>query len=452
MAREVREGVIVSIDPHDCSVIGETPISTAEEVWAAVAEARRAQVAWRAAEFDERAEALLSARPALEEAAEELGSLVHREMGKPLKDAIGEAKGVAGGIGKAIDLARDAVAHEVLREGSTETTLRRDPLGVVAVVTPWNFPLWMPASLIYPALLTGNTVVHKPSERTPLTGARLTGILAEALPAGVLQHVAGEGDVGRELVESEVDMVAFVGSQDTGRAIMASCSKSLKRLVLELGGKDPMIVLDDADIEAAATFAVQGAFRNSGQVCCAVERVFVEESIAEPFLNRIVELSRDVRIGPLVDGEQREKVTRQVDEAVGKGARLLVGGSPMTGPGYHYPPTVLTDLDDTMEITSAETFGPVAAVRVVADAEEALRLANATDYGLGATVWTADADRGEDLAERVQAGMVGINRGIRGVGDSPWVGVRQSGFGFTGSVEGTRHFTQVRTISRRVEG
>jgi len=450
MAREVRDGVIVSIDPHDCSVVGETTISTPEAVWAAVAEARRAQPAWAAIGFEERAQALLSAAPALEAAAEELGSLVHREMGKPLEEALGEAKGIAGAIEKQVDMARKAVEPLLLREGSTETTVRRDPLGVVAVVTPWNFPLWMPASLIYPALLTGNTVVHKPSERTPLAGARFTEILAGALPAGVLEQVAGEGAIGRELVESEVDMVAFVGSQDTGRTIMAACSKSLKRLVLELGGKDPMIVLADADIERAANFAVQGAFRNSGQVCCAVERIFVEDAIAEPFLQRVVELSRDAHIGPLVDGEQREKVTFQVDEAIGKGARLLAGGSPTTGPGYYYPPTILTDLDDTMEITSAETFGPVAAVRVVADAEEALRLANETDFGLGATVWTANAELGEELAARVASGMVGINRGIRGVGDSPWVGARQSGFGYTGSVEGTRSFTQLRTISRVV--
>ena len=450
MAREIEGDRIVSIDPHDGSRVGETRISTSEDVRAAVERAREAFGAWSELGFEERAEALLSARPALEEASEELGCLAHREMGKPMKDALGEARGVARGLERAVELARKAVEPATEREGRVETTIRRDPLGVVAVVTPWNFPLWMPASLIYPALLTGNTVVHKPSERTPLTGARFTTILAEALPAGVVEQVAGEAPVGRELVEAPVDMVAFVGSQAAGRSIMGACSKSLKRLVLELGGKDPMLVLADADVEEAARFAVQGAFRNSGQVCCAVERIFVERPIAERFLERVVELTRDVQIGPMVDGEQREKVTRQVDEAVGKGARVLAGGTPLTGPGYSYPPTVLTDLDDTMEITSAETFGPVAAVRVVEDEEEALRMANDTEYGLGATVWTSDRERGERLAARVRAGMVGINRSIRGVGDSPWVGARQSGFGFTGSVEGTRHFTQVRTISREI--
>jgi acyl-CoA reductase-like NAD-dependent aldehyde dehydrogenase len=448
MAREIQGDCIVSIDPHDGSRVGETRISTPAEVHAAVERARAAFEAWSGLGFEERAEALLSAGPVLEQAAEELGSLVHREMGKPLKEALGEARGAAKGIEKAVELARRAVEPVVERDGGVETTIRRDPLGVVAVVTPWNFPLWMPASLIYPALLTGNTVVHKPSERTPLAGARFTELLASALPEGVLEQVAGEAPVGRELVEAPVDMVAFVGSQEAGRSIMAACSKSLKRLVLELGGKDPMLVLADADLEAAAKFAVQGAFRNSGQVCCAVERIFIERPVAESFLERVVELSRDVEIGPMVDGEQRDKVAAQVDEAVGKGARVLAGGTPPTGPGYAYPPTVLTDLDDSMEITHAETFGPVAAVRVVEDAEEALRLANDTEYGLGATVWTADQERGEELAARVRAGMVGINRGIRGVGDSPWVGARQSGFGFTGSVEGTRSFTQVRTISR----
>jgi acyl-CoA reductase-like NAD-dependent aldehyde dehydrogenase len=441
---------IVSLDPHDGSRVGEVSSATPKEVAAAVTRAHAAFEGWSRTHFEERAEALLGAASALQGAAEELASLCHREMGKPQKEAMGEAHGVAAAIEQHVDLARRAVAPSIERENGVETQVRRDPLGVVAVITPWNFPIWMPASLIYPAVLTGNTVVHKPSEKVPLLGRRFTEILSEALPAGVVEHVAGAGDVGRELVDANVQMVAFVGSQEAGRRIMASCSKSLKRLVLELGGKDPMIVLADADLAAAAEFAARGAFRNSGQVCCAVERVFVEAEVAEDFLKRVVELAEQTEVGPLVDGEQRERVTRQVDEAVGKGARLLIGGSPLAGEGWYYPPTVITDLDDSMEITTNETFGPVAAIRSVEDAEEAVRLANATEYGLGATVWTADEELGFELAERIQAGMVGVNRSIRGVGNSPWVGARQSGFGYTGSVDGTRSFTQVRTISRAI--
>jgi acyl-CoA reductase-like NAD-dependent aldehyde dehydrogenase len=441
---------LVSIDPHDGSVVGEIPVATAADVHATVARARAAQAAWAALPFEERARRLALAVPLLESAAEELGSLLHREMGKPLADAIGEAKGAASAVEHYVEIARKAVEPQVFREGPDETVLRHDALGVVAVITPWNFPLWMPCSLVYPALLMGNACVHKPSEKTPLLGRRFTEIVASVLPAGVLGHVAGAGEVGAELVASDVDMVAFVGSQDTGRRIMASCARGLKRLVLELGGKDPMIVLRDSDLEKAAQFAVRGAFRNSGQVCCSVERIFVEKPVAERFTQRVVELAKEFEIGPLADLGQRAKVAAQVDEARRQGATVLVGGAITPGAGAFYPPTVITDLRDDMEITRRETFGPVAAIRVVDDAEEAVRRANETDYGLGATVWGGDAARAESVASRIQAGMIGINRGIRGVGDSPWVGARQSGFGYTGSVAGTRQFAQVRTITRSV--
>jgi len=441
---------LVSLDPHDGSVVGQVPIATPEEVRAAVARARAAQPAWAALPFEERARQLARATPLLEAAAEELGSLIHREMGKPLPDAIGEAKGAASAIDHYVEIARKAIEPQVFREGSDETVLRHDPLGVVAVITPWNFPLWMPSSLVYPALLMGNTVVHKPSEKTPILGRRYAEIVASVLPQGVLEHVAGARDVGAELVESDVDMVAFVGSQVAGKHIMERCAKGLKRLVLELGGKDPMIVLGDADLEKTAQFAVRGAFRNSGQVCCSVERIFLEKPIAERFTQRVVELAKDFEIGPLADEGQRAKVAEQVDEARKQGARVLVGGAIAPGAGAFYPPTVITDVREDMAIARQETFGPVACIRVVEDADEAVRRANETDYGLGATVWGGDAARAELVASRIQAGMIGINRGIRGVGDSPWVGARQSGFGYTGSVAGTRQFAQVRTITRTV--
>jgi len=444
--------VLVSTDPHDGSVVGEIAASTPAEVRAAVARARAAQPAWAALSFEERAERLLAAMPRLEEAAEELGHLVHREMGKPLAQAVGEARGSARAIEDQVDVARRAVAVETYREGGAESVVRHDPLGVVAVITPWNFPLWMAASLLHPALLVGNTVVYKPSEKTPLAGRRHGEILAQALPPGVVEPLVGAGDVGRELVESDVDMVAFVGSQDTGRAIMAACAKGLKRLVLELGGKDPMIVLADADLEKAAQHAAHGAFRNSGQVCVAVERILVERPVAEELTRRIAEIARTYEIGPMADETQLAKVRAQVEDARAKGARVLVGGEQRRGAGCWFPPTVIADVTDDMEMARRETFGPVAAIRVVDSAEEALRLANDTDYGLGATVWTGDAARGEAIASRLQAGMIGVNRGVGGVGDAPWVGARCSGFGFTGSVEGTRQFTQVRTITRVVGG
>ena len=439
---------LVSINPHDGSIVGEVRVSRPDDVRDAVARARAAQVGWAALSFEARAAALMAAGPLLERAAEELASLAHREMGKPMKDALGEAQGIAKSIERHVEMARAAVEPVTMREGEQETTLRHDPLGVIAVITPWNFPLWMPVSLIYPALLTGNAVVHKPSEKTPLLGQRLNEILASVLPEGVLMPLVGGGDVGALLVDSDVEMVAFVGSQDVGRRIMAACAPGLKRLVLELGGKDPMIVLADADLEKAAQFAARGAFSNAGQVCCSVERILVAREIEKPFLARLVELTSAMSIGPMVDDGQRQKVVALVDDARRRGAKVLCGGEPSMGQGTHYPPTILADVTDDMEVTRREIFGPVATVRAVSSAEEALAIANAIPYGLGATVWTSDAARGEAVAGKLQSGMIGINRGIRGVGDSPWVGTRQSGYGFTGNIDGTRQFTQVRTITR----
>lgn len=441
---------LVSVDPHDGSVVGEVRVSTAKDVKAAVERARAAQPAWAALGIEGRVEALRAAGPLLEKASEELASLIHREMGKPMPDALGEVAGATKAIDRHVDTARKAVVSESIREGGAETVLRHDALGVVAVITPWNFPIWMAASLLYPSLLVGNTVVHKPSEKTPLAGQRFAEILASVLPPGVLVPLVGAGDVGRQLVDTDVDMVAFVGSQVVGRQIMASCAPTLKRLVLELGGKDPMIVLDDADLDKAAEFAAKGSFGNAGQVCCSVERILVHERVAETFTQRLVEHAKKMDIGPMVDDTQRQKVVDLVKDARAKGVRVLVGGDATSGKGIYYPPTVLADVTDAMDVASKEIFGPVATVRTVASTEEALRIANATPYGLGATIWTGDAAKGEEIASKLQSGMIGVNRGLRGVGDSPWVGARQSGFGFTGSVEGTRQFTQLRTVTRTI--
>jgi acyl-CoA reductase-like NAD-dependent aldehyde dehydrogenase len=443
---------IVSRDPRTGEVVGELPVTSPREVRLAVGRAREVQPAWAETPFEERAAALERARPLLEAAAEELASLARREMGKPTREGMSEAGRAVSRIDYYVAASRKAVAPAVYREGEVETTVRHDPLGVVAAITPWNFPLGVPTTLIYPALLTGNAVLHKPSEKTPLTGQRLTGILASVLPPGVLQHLPGDDRTGRALVESELEMVAFVGSQAAGRDIMSRASRDLKRIVLELGGKDPMVVLADADLDRAAEHAVSAGFRNAGQVCCAVERIFVERGAADAFLERLVARAREAELGPLADPAQREHVERLVDDAVSRGARVLAGGHAAAADGCRYPATVLVGVDGSMEIGRVETFGPVLCVRVVEDEEEALRGANETDFGLGATVWSGDPERAERIAARLQAGMVGINRDIHAVGDAPWVGARQSGYGFLRSTEGIRHFTQARTITRTCRG
>ncbi len=446
------------IDPATGETLADIPITSPEELASAVARARAAQGEWSELGFEKRAALLRAAAQGLLARKDELAELVTREMGKPLEDARREVQGFVGGIeGQLVEMER-ALAPEILRGGGCETRIERDPLGVVAAITPWNFPIGMPLEILVPALGTGNTVVFKPSEHVPLSGARLAEGFQAFLPEGVLVLVQGAGEVGAALVEADVDMIGFVGSRETGKRIMESASRGLKRLVLELGGKDPLIVFGDADLEAAAECAVHHSLRNTGQVCCSVERIYVDESVAERFEAIVLEKARawkhgsgfteGVKMGPLVSEEQRRKVTEQVEAAVAAGARLLLGGTRLEGQGWFYPATVLADADESTDLSRNETFGPVVSLsRFSGDEDEAVRLANDTTYGLGANVYTGDLERGQRIARRIRSGQVGVNRYLGGVAGAPWVGARQSGFGFVGGVDGHRQFTLPKSIS-----
>jgi acyl-CoA reductase-like NAD-dependent aldehyde dehydrogenase len=449
---------IANLDPASGDLIAEIPCATAEEVQAAVARARAAQPTWAKLGIEARVAALTRFGERLGADAESLGSLVTREMGKTLRSAVGEVRGYAAGVSAEAGEVVEALASISYGDKAKNVTTVHEPLGVVAAITPWNFPVGMPLSILTPALVAGNTVVFKPSEHTPLTGARLAELLQAELPAGVLELVQGAGDTGAALVEADVDMVGFVGSRATGQSIMNAAAGSLKRLVLELGGKDPMVVFEDADLEAAAQSAVEHSLRNTGQVCCSVERVYVADAIADDFEAKVVELAgqwthgdgrkEGVKMGPLVSEAQRAKVEAQVRAAVEEGAQLRVGGVQPKGAGWFYPATVLTGVDQGHRITHEETFGPVVAVtRFDGSEDEGVRFANDTVYGLGANVWTNDAARAARVAARLRAGQVGVNRYLGGASGSPWVGARQSGFGHLGGPDGHRQFTFPKTIA-----
>ena len=445
-------------DPATGQLVAEIPCADEAEVGKAVATARAAQPAWAALGLDARLAALEKVAEALErpETVEKLADLTTREMGKPLADARREAAGTAKGIRSLGKACAAALAPETTREGGLATTITREPLGVVAAITPWNFPLGMAREVLVPALVAGNTVVFKPSELVPLTGAALHEAFAAHLPEGVVELVQGDESTGKALVAADIDMVGFVGSVAAGRHIMSACGSGLKRLVLELGGKDPMIVCADADLEKAAGHAVKESMRNAGQVCCSVERIYVEEAALPRFTELVVEKTKelavgdgreDVFMGPMASDDQRQHVLRQLEDAKGKGAKVLLGGEAPAGDGWFLQPTVVTDVDERMELMTEETFGPVATLRAVASAEEAVTLANDSPFGLGACVWTGDLERGRTLAARIQAGQVGVNRGLGGAGDPPWCGAKQSGFGFMGSPDGYRQFTRPQSVS-----
>ena len=404
-----------------------------------------------------RRERILASVAEFEGMQEELAQTMTREMGKTYKSALGEVKGYIGGLEAMADEVLRAVEPESFESKDADTQLVREPHGVVAAITPWNFPLGMPLSILIPALGTGNSVVFKPSEHVPLTGELIHRALSKNLPEGVLQLLQGAGDVGAALVDSDIDMVGFVGSRATGMRIMQAASSGLKRLVLELGGKDPMVVFEDADLDAAADSAVQHSLRNTGQVCCSVERVYVADKVADTFTQKVMARVADwrhgdgfdeaVQMGPMVSEDQRRVVHEQVLDAVKGGANLLAGGVLPDGPGAFYPATVLDGVAQELRISNEETFGPVISMtRFSGDEAEGVRLANDTPYGLGANVWTRDLERGARVARALRAGQVGVNRYLAGAPGTPWVGARQSGFGFLGGIEGHRQFTTPKTI------
>lgn len=448
-----------SINPATGAVVGAVPVTTPEQLAAVVARARQAQPAWGALSLLQRAVALRPGAAALRANAERLAELLTAEMGKPLADARGEVNACAESWEESLDELVQALSSETLRDERTHTTLHYSPLGVCAAITPWNFPVMMPQESVLPALMAGNTVVLKPSEETPLIAQAWVDLVAPLLPPGVLQVVHGGRDLGKALVQADVDLIVFTGSRAAGAHILQAAAPGLKRVILELGGKDPLVVLDDADLEAAATFAVRNSFRNAGQVCVSTERIYVDQRVAQPFIDLVCAKTRQlkqgpgtepgVHIGPMINGRQKKNVLAQLEKAKAAGARVVEGG--LDAPGNFVPPTVVVGLNHTMELMREETFGPVACIVPVADEEEAVRLANDTPYGLGAAVFGKDVARAERVAERIHAGMVGVNRGCGGAKGSPWVGARQSGFGFHSGKAGHRQFAQVRVVSRPME-
>ena len=444
-----------SINPATGDVVGEVPVATPDEVVAAVARARAAQPAWRALGAARRAEAIAPLGAKLVDRADTLGLLITREMGKPLAEGIGEVNECGTTLDKTLREIVEAMEPEQLDDGGVVSTIHHDPFGVCAVITPWNFPLAMPHWGIIPALVAGNTVVIKPSEETPLIAQAYVDLLNESLPAGVLQIIHGADEPGKALVQADVDLIAFTGSRDAGRHILAAASVGLKRVILELGGKDPLIVLDDADIAAAAKFAVNNSFRNAGQVCVSTERIYVDDAIADRFEAEVIKLTAEqsvgdgteegVTVGPMINTRQRDHVLAQIDDAVEHGATVIAGGT-----GHHdgfIMPTVLTGVTHDMDIMRTETFGPVACIARFRDVDEAVALANDTPYGLGATVFGGDDVKTAEVARRLDAGMIGINKGCGGATGTPWVGAKQSGYGYHSGKDGHRQFAQSRVVS-----
>ncbi len=444
-----------SLNPATGDVVGEVAVTPVSEIPAIVARARAAQPAWAALTMEQRADKLGAIATRLGERLDATAKLITREMGKTLAESQGELKAIVAGIPHELAEIAAALAPEKLDDGKTVSTIFHDGYGVCAAITPWNFPVAMPHWMIFPALAAGNTIVFKPSEETPLSGQAYFDLFDGLLPDGVLQIVHGDEAQGKALVHADVDLIAFTGSRAAGKHIMAAAAGSLKRLILELGGKDPMIVLDTADLGKAAAFAARNSYRNAGQMCVSTERIYVARPVAEQFVQKLVAetaklpvgdgLDEASRVGPMVNARQRDHVLRQLEDAKTRGAKVVAGG---THKDLFVEPTVVVGVTPEMDISTEETFGPIACVSVVDSDDEAVRLANDTPYGLGAVVFGADDDRTAAVARRLGAGMIGVNQGVYGARGTPWVGARESGFSFHSSRDGHRNFTQTRVVSR----
>jgi acyl-CoA reductase-like NAD-dependent aldehyde dehydrogenase len=447
--------------PADGEVVGSAPNLDAAGVRVLVERARAAQPDWARRSPASRGRLLNAFRTRLAERSDEAAELSSRESGKM------RFEGLVGDVLPTLDLARfyAARAPDVLRGQRVRSWMitkvgrvEREPFGVVGIISPWNFPILNPMRAVLAALATGNTVVLKPSELSPLSALLARDIAREAgLPEDVFHVATGDGATGRALVGADVDKISFTGSVAVGRAVAEAAASRLVPVTLELGGKNAMVVLADADLDRAANLGVQGSFWNAGQICIAVERVYVEASIHDAFVDRVVAETEALRVGNTADPDadigaltteaQVERLERQIEDARSRGARVLAGGHRLHGPGRHFAPTVLADVDHSMAIMREESFGPVMPIMRVDDAETAIRLANDTPYALAASIWTRRR-RGERLARRLRAGMVSVNDVLYhgAMAGLPFGGMGDSGYGRVHGEEGLREMTQSRAL------
>lgn len=451
MTTATRTAEIISYDPSTGEEIGRTRLMNAFDVTTAVNKARAAQLAWSKLSYQSRAQFIVRARELVLDQIEEIAKLISRETGKPAAEAISMEivptldlmRYFADETQNLLDPRRIGLGQYNLMGRSSYVIYK--PLGVVGIISPWNFPWATPLDEVVMALMAGNAVVVKPSELTPLTAVKIGNIFKQAqLPDGLLEIVTGDGSTGAALVDAGLNKIMFTGSVNTGKRVAEAASKHLTPVVLELGGKDPMIVLEDADLENAARAAVWGAFCNSGQACASIERCYVHESIADRFVDLVVKetqlLKQDkasvdqVDVGAMTNERQLQIVENHVSDAIERGARIRAGGHRINDShGWFHQPTVVTGVDHSMKLMRDETFGPVLPIMTFKTDDEAVRLANDSIYGLTASVFTKDISRGRRLAEQIDAGTVMVNEVVytHALAQTPWGGVKQSGYGRT---------------------
>ncbi|MEV6594546.1 aldehyde dehydrogenase family protein [Streptomyces acidicola] len=446
------------LDPATERLAGQVPDATDAQLEGAIEAAGRAFTTWSAVPLEARRAVLRSIAAVIREHIDELALLLTAEQGKPLDAARGELHSALHWCEGFAEM--EFPADEVRETGAHRIRIRHVPLGVVAGLVPWNVPIALAIWKIAPALLTGNTIVVKPSPFTPLTMLRIGELLAEAdaVPAGVLNIVSGDDHIGPKLSEHPgIRKIAFTGSTATGKKVMASAARNLARVTLELGGNDAAIVLPDVDTVAEKVF--WACFMNTGQVCVASKRVYVHEDVYDAFARRFVEVAAKVKVGdgreegvqlgPLQNRAQYEQVVALIEDTAASGARFLVKGDIPDGPGYFVHPTVVDDPADDSDIVRLEPFGPVVPLLRFRDIDEVVERANASEYGLGGSVWSGDTEVAEQIAARIETGVVWINDGPRLAPDLPFGGHKSSGLGVENGTAGLLEYTDTQVLWSR---
>ena len=452
----MNEGKVKTINPATEEVLNEYKIMTKEQINDKVKKARNAFQDWKK-DASKRIDLLHDFANQLRKDKENLAKRATNEMGKAIKEARSEVEKCAWAVEYYADNGQILSTDEVVNTDARKTVIRFQPIGVIGSIMPWNFPYWQALRFAAPSLTIGNTIVLKPASATMQCGIEIEKTFNRAgLPDGVFQTLVGDSTVAESLIDSDINAVTFTGSVPVGAKVAQRATSQIKKTVLELGGSDPFIVCEDADIEKASNGAIKGRFINCGQSCIASKRFIVVKNVANEFIEKFVQkaeklkvgdpLSDDTDIGPLVNASGLNKIDSQVKESVKEGAEVLTGGEQIGRKGYFYRPTVLKNVNSKMQIAQEEVFGPVAPIIVAGDEVEAIELANNSEYGLGASIWTQDLDKAERLSSSVESGIVSVNNVVASDPRVPFGGVKKSGFGRELSRFGMLEFVNIKSV------